>query len=411
MDIIIDLQRLESENEYQYLWRLGQKKDTGSLDLSWDEVAVLMNREFREDESEYRSESAYRKSYTNAKKFYEAGVFNKLDEDTYFKELQIQKRELEKTRKKLQTEKLEYSKFLREDARDEMITEQICTAISSTPSFNIPEYIEPLHTNESYLCVFTDAHYGIEFEIKDLFGNTLNAYSPEIFEERMWNMFNQIVEIIRNRNINELNLWELGDGIDGIIRLSSQLMKLRYGVIEASIRYATFIANWINELSKFVRIKYQMVVDSNHCQLRLCNAPKNSFTEENMSKVMLIIIKEKLKNNANVTIIENPTGMNYGMFSTYSVLGYHGESKNAEKSINEFSRAYQTPIDYVIGGHIHHSISLETGIRSEVLGVRSIIGVDPYGISLNKTSDPGASMFIFDQIKGLTCEYKIKLNC
>lgn len=403
MIVITSYKRFENESDEELIYRVCSDKD---LIGSWQDVADILNDLTGND----FGESTYRKKFQAFQKMLNANQAKFVDTDTRLNDIQMQTRELEKARKKLQTEKLEYSKFLREDARDEMITEQICNAITSTAPFDIPDYIESLHTNQSYLCVFTDAHYGVEFEIKDLFGNILNAYSPEIFEERMWDMFNQIVEIVKDRNINELNLWELGDGIDGIIRLSSQLMKLKYGVIESSIRYAMFISNWINELSRFVRIKYQMVADSNHCQLRLCNAPKNSFTEENMSKVMLVIIKEKLKDNQNVTIIENPTGMNYGMFSTYSVLGYHGESKNAERSINEFSRTYQTPIDYVVGGHIHHSISSETGIRSEVLGVRSVIGVDPYGISLNKTSDPGASLFVFDQLKGLTCEYKMKLN-
>lgn len=403
MNIIHTYKKFENETDEELIYRIcSDKEQIGS----WQNVADIINDLTGND----FGESTYRKKFQAFQKMLNANQSKFADTDAQLNDIQMQTRELEKARKKLQTEKLEYSKFLREDARDEMITEQICNAITSTSSFDVPNYIEPLHTNQSYLCVFTDAHYGVEFEIKDLFGNILNAYSPEIFEKRMWDMFNQIVEIVKDRNINELNLWELGDGIDGIIRLSSQLMKLRYGVIESSIRYAMFIANWINELSRFVRIKYQMVADSNHCQLRLCNAPKNSFTEENMSKVMLVIIKEKLKDNPNVTIIENPTGMNYGMFSTYSVLGYHGESKNAERSINEFSRAYQTPLDYVVGGHIHHSISSETGIRSEVLGVRSVIGVDPYGISLNKTSDPGASLFVFDQLKGLTCEYKMKLD-
>ena len=316
----------------------------------------------------------------------------------------------QKERIKAQTEKLELNRWVRELSRDEMITQYMIDAIQKIEPLKIPEYIAPKHNNKSYLLAFGDAHYGIEYEIKDLFGNVINAYSPEIFEKRMWDLLNQTIEIVLDNKIDELNVWELGDGLQGIIRLNSQLMKLRYGIIDSSILYANFLSEWINELSNYVRIKFQMVTDSNHNQLRICNSPKNAFPEENMSKSMMVLIKERLKNNPNVVIVENPTGMNYSLLSTYQVLGCHGEIKNFANAVKDFSAALGTPLDYVIGGHIHHSKSEDSGINSETIGIRSIIGVDPYGMSLNKTSNAGASLFIFEQGKGKTIEFSFKLD-
>jgi hypothetical protein len=321
-----------------------------------------------------------------------------------------EKLSIQKERYKLQTEKLELNKYLRELSRDELIVEKVIDVINNLEPLRIPEYIEPRQNNKSYLLAFGDSHYGIEFEIKDLFGNTINEYSPEIFEQRMWELMGDVIQIVNKEGITELNIWELGDGIQGILRLNSQLMKLKYGIIESSIKYANFLATWLNELSEYVRIKFQMVVDSNHNQIRVCGAPKNAFSEENMSKVMLALIRERVKDNPNIVIIDNPTGMNFGIFSTYSVLGIHGEVKNLDTSLNEFSRAYQTHLDYIIGAHKHHSNSNEAGIDAEAISIRSIIGVDPYGMSLNKTSNPGASLFEFEQGKGLNCEHKIKLG-
>lgn len=315
-----------------------------------------------------------------------------------------------KERIKTQTEKIEMNRWVRELSRDEMITQYMVDAIQKLEPLKIPEYIAPKHNNKSYLLAFADAHYGIEYEIKDLFGNVINAYSPEIFEERMWDLLNQTVEIVLDNKIDELNVWELGDGLQGILRLNSQLMKLRYGIIDSSILYANFLAEWLNELSNYVRIKFQMVTDSNHNQLRICNAPKNAFPEENMSKSMLVLIKERLKNNPNVVVVENPTGMNYSLMSTYQVLGCHGEVKNHVNAVKDFSVALGTPLDYVIGAHIHHSKSEEVGVNSESISIRSIIGVDPYGMSLNKVSNAGASLLVFEQGRGKTVEYSLKLN-
>ena len=70
--------------------------------MSWTELADIINRECRSDELEYRTEAAYRKSYTTAKRFFDAGVLgNSNQEDNYFKELQIQKDAVYKEKRKL----------------------------------------------------------------------------------------------------------------------------------------------------------------------------------------------------------------------------------------------------------------------------------------------------------------------
>lgn len=375
--------------------------------IEWQDIADLR--------SEYTGEVEHRDTIRKgAKLFYEyynAGWIRNPDDATITPtKASSQIRELQKERYKLQTEKLEVNRWLRENARDELIVEHICQAINDLKPLAIPEYIPPEQGHRKYLCCFGDCHYGIDFEIKDFAGDTINAYSPEIFETRMWDLYNQIIEIVNDRGIRELNLWDLGDNIQGILRLNSQLMKLRYGIIDSSILYADFISQWISELSNYVRIKFQMVLDSNHNQLRICNAPKNAFKEENMSKIILNFIKQRLKGNTNVDIIENPTGMNFTKLSNFTILAIHGEVKNISDSLRKYSIAYKCPIDYIIGAHCHHFTNTEIGRRSEAIQIRSIIGVDPYSLSLNATSDSGASLFVFEEGKGLVCEHKLILN-
>ena len=131
MIFITDLHRLENENEEQFIFRLGSAKDSGELDMSWEQLAEIINKEFRNDESEYRSEAAYRKPYQQAKRYFEANVFKTYkDEDSYFKELQIQKQELEKQKVKTRDEKNELRRIIREEARKESYKEQIIISIS-----------------------------------------------------------------------------------------------------------------------------------------------------------------------------------------------------------------------------------------------------------------------------------------
>lgn len=319
-----------------------------------------------------------------------------------------QRRELEKERIKLQTEKLEYNRWLREEARDELITEKICDAINLLSPIDVPTPIVHGHSGRGYCLVFGDEHYGVEYELKGLFGNILNSYSPEIFEERMWSLLNQTIEIINKENIDTLHVFSMGDFSEGILRVS-QLMKLRYGVVDGTIKYANFISTWLNELSKYVSVKFQST-NGNHTELRMINQPKGTFTEDNMGKVVSEFIKVRLKDNPNFTYIENPTGYIYAQIACNTVLAIHGEVKNMKTAIDEFSRIYNVPIQYLLAGHLHHNKTEEVGVNSEVINVGSIIGVDSYSLSLRKTANASAKLLVFDQLKGKVCEYTLKLN-
>lgn len=393
--------RLDGESDEELLFRIGSNKDAIG---TWDDVANIMNQLTG---SEY-TESKWRKQYNTFVKMFNANRNQITDIDQYTNELDSVRRNLEKERKKLQTEKIEYNKWLRENARDEMIFESIQESISNLTPLSCPICIPEIKREKEFLLCFGDTHYGAEFELKGLSGEVINSYSPEIFEDRMWQLLNEVVDICEKEDISILNIAELGDFVDGILRVS-QLMKLRYGVVDATIKYSEFISNWLNELTKYVRIRYQNT-NGNHDQLRMLGQPKNTFTDDNMGKVISAFIKCRLENNPNFEFIENPTAYIFINIGGYNILGIHGEVRNMEKSLHEFSKMYGIKIDYLLAGHLHHSKVMDVGSCSKVINIPSIIGTDPYAQSLGKVSDSGANLFVFEQDKGLTCQYNIVLN-
>lgn len=402
------LRRLNNETENQALWRIGKAKANGLLgDVTWVEVAEFFNKEFREDETQYYDSSAYRKRYKNFSDAYEELFSQENFTNEEMMTIEEHKRELEKAKIKLRTEKLEYNKWLREEARDELICEKICDAIKTNNSLVSPEPIIVNKANRSAVLAFGDEHYATEFTIYGLYGEIINSYSPEIFEQRMWDLFHQTIDIIKKENLTTLYVFALGDFTDGVLRCS-QLMKLRYGVVEGTVKYANFIANWLNELSKYVKVKYQMVY-GNHSELRMLGQPKGTFKEENTGMFVREMIKTYLENNPNFEMIINPTGLIFDNIEGLNVLGIHGEVKNMENAIKDFSNTYNTNVSILIGGHMHHYKSETVGINKDVINVPSIIGIDDYSMSLNKTSNPGAVLFCIEENKGVTLEYKIKL--
>lgn len=315
--------------------------------------------------------------------------------------------QLKKERYKIQTEKLELNRWLRENARDELIVEHICQAVAQLEPLDIPEPIFAVNQSRAGILVFGDEHYGTEFAIRGLANEIINAYSPEIFEDRMWELLNQTIQICKKENFSKIHVFSMGDFEDGLLRVK-QLMQLRYGVVESTVRYADFIANWLNELSKYVQIEFQ-TTSGNHSELRMLGQPKGTFTQENMSLVVNAMIRIRLADNPNFTFVENPTGMIYAQILDYNICGIHGEVKSMEQAIKDFSQIYHVQLDFLIAGHKHHAKSETVGINQEVINIPSIIGVDDYSLSIHKTSNAGATFLVLEHGRGKTIEYAIKL--
>ena len=399
-----DLKRMEGETQDQYFYRICNMKD--SLGFTWPQMTEIFNDEF----GCKKGDTAYRKKWAAFKSVLDANADKLIGENKYLEEIKLAQRNIEKERKKLQTEKLEYNKWLREEARDELICEQICKAIRELPPLEVPSII--YNQNQPYMdaaLIISDQHYGVEFTIKGLLGEILNEYSPEIFEERMWDLLRQVVQICKKENIQTLHVYDLGDSVDGLLRVS-QLMKLRYGIIESTIRYGRFMTEWLNELTKYVRVNFQMVTDANHSQLRMLGQPKNTFKDENMSYIIAEKFMDRLGDNPNFKFIQNPSGYIFDKLAGYYVLGIHGECKNMADALKNFSNTYKMPIDILIGGHKHHKETENVGFNIDAVSVPSIIGVDDYSMSLNKTADAGALMLLVEDGKGISIEYNIKFD-
>lgn len=383
------------------IYEVCSRKD---LYKDWNEVADVLNKRFN---TTY-SESCFRKAWQYFDRMYSACKDIFATSNDACKEIDVQKRELEKERKKLQTEKLEYNRWLRENAREEMVEEGIYNAISNLKPLDIPKSREIPNSNRGAVLCLADAHFNTEFEIKGLFGEVLNSYSPEIFYKRMWYLRDKVKEIVEREHLTNLHIFGLGDDNDGLLRLTDNLFKLRWGVLDSTLIYADFMAQWFNEISKFVNVELYMVNDSNHNQLRLCSAPKNAFKDENLSKVILHAIKARLENNPCVVVHENPTGYIYANIMGYNVMGIHGEVGSLKTAIDNLSKLYGLRLDYLIGGHKHHSE--EYGFDCEGISVGSIIGIDDYSTSLMRSSNASATMLIFEEGNGLATKHTIKLN-
>lgn len=404
----MDLLQRENESVYDYHKRLiyGKLVDR-SIDADYSELAPYVYGK------EYAPDVARRMMYGSR---FTLDLIDSITEgavktgaEEYINEIQYNKQELQKERMKLQTEKTEYNKWLREDAREELFFEKIIEAIKDCA----PPPVEPLTRSrglfkrEGVLC-FADCHFGKEFKVYGLNDEILNEYSPEIFYERMNQLLAETIKRATENQLSKVKVLFLGDALDGFLR-HSQLMTLRYGVVDSAIYYGKFIAEWLHKLSEKFKVEYHQVC-GNHGELRLLDGRKNDHLDDNIEKIVLEIIRAYNIDNPNLKIVENKSGNIFTSVCGYNILGVHGEMKDSKTAMKDYMTVYNKDIDYLICGHKHHSSLVNCGYQKYIIGIGSIVGSDDYSMRILKSSEASANFLVFEEGKGRTVDYSIVLN-
>lgn len=394
--------KLSGETENGYIFRICSNKDTIG---TWYDVADILNAELGRE----WNESAYRKRYQQGKAYMMEQQDELFESEAYIEKMRKEREELQRERIKLQTEKLEYNKWLREHARDEMFEEKVINSIYEVlGTVQAPNAIPSVKSERCGVLIFGDTHYGKEFTVNGLRGEIINAYSPEIFEERMNRLLAETIQYCQKENLSYIKVLCLGDCLDGYLR-HSQAYSLRYGVVESAIKFADYMAQWFMRLSEHVGIEVGFTT-GNHGELRLLDGRKGQHLNENIETVTTQIINIYHRDNPNFELIPDNCGYIFTEAAGYKLLGIHGEVKDAVDALKEFSNVYDEKIDYLCTAHKHHATYDNCGVRRGVIGVGSIMGSDDFSMKIRRSADASASMIIFEKGKGKVDEHTFVLN-
>ena len=394
--------RYENESEDELILRIGLEKEVIG---TWDDVAEILNKLLG---YEYKS-SKYRKDFQVFQRMLEANQSKFIDGDVQLEEIRLATETLKKERIKLQTEKLEYSRWFREDARDELFEEKVIESIrENIGKQDEIKNIPIIHDERAGVLAIADAHFAKEFKIYGLFNEVLNEYNPEIFYNRMEQLYSETLEYVNKNNLDKIHIFNLGDSVEGFIR-HSQLFSLRYGVIDSATIFGNYLGKWLRTLSKEINIEYHQT-DGNHDELRLLDGKKGQHLNESAGKIISNAIKLINEDNPNFKFTENKTGMIFTNVVGYNILGIHGEVPSLSNAIKDYSDIYNIKIDYIYGGHKHHTEFSNCGVRRGAISVGSIMGIEDFSMTIRKTSDATASIAIFEKGKGKTDEHIVVLN-
>lgn len=319
-------------------------------------------------------------------------------------------------RQKMRDLAAQVNAMYRKEARDELLRETITEAVAQLKPLP-PIVYAPLRQDnpkhrELVLCI-GDMHYGADINLRGLEGETINKYNSGVFEERMEKLLDETVDILQKEQIKEVHVFMVGDLIDGMLR-QSQLVKLEYGMVDSTIRFAEYMSNWIISLANHAEV-HVAACSGNHSEVRPLGSKKREFPNENMERIILWFMAERL-NNYDWCVKIDPA---CELFSKKTVCGYtflllHGD---AEKDIPQFAdetiRLYGKPIDYFVCGHKHRESEYPTGVSPQgtslIIRVPSICGPDSYAQSKGFGGQAGAIGLVMEPGYGRRCVYPIQL--
>lgn len=403
---------------------MDRKKNESYLSFSKRVTRALSNKtiSYKEWAKSLLNENIYgeentRRCFVFFEKFLsilENDEINNIQDENKLQEILIAKKELEKERKKIQTINLEYNQYVRDISRFELFNEKIKEAIDNMPALIFSNTIQDKFNSKqtAVLCI-SDAHNGVEINMQTVFNEPINIYSPDILKKRLNKLADTVIKDYKNNfNYKKLIVFDLGDGIQNILRLSD-IAKLKTGVIDSVLQYAEMISQFLNKIQNELNIQIEFsCLGGNHSELRLISTGRN-WESENLGKVIREFIALRLKDNQNIKV-DPYSDFSFKQIEGINILAIHGN--DSKKNINEISyweQYHNITIDILLMGHFHHQEQISLGYSptgdKEIIIVPSLIGIDEFSRKNRKLARAGAKFILFED-NNKTWEKVIYLN-
>ena len=400
----MSLERKEGETEIQYLWRIGKLVDSGQVG-SWKDIAPMLNKQLR-DEDEYYDESAYRKKYQAAKKFYEE-IFSKQGDDEFRKEQEELLEEIKKERVKLRDERTESNRGIRIEARVEDKLDYFEKIIASQGKIDY-EPLKPaerelikVKSDNDLIIMLSDLHIG------QTFASAWGRYNLEVAKDRINQYLNKIIEIKDRHNSENCFVTLQGDMISNSIHKTIAITN-RENVIEQVISASEMITAFLAELSKiFNKVTVASVV-GNHSRI---DKKEDALKNERLDTLIEWYAKSKLEDFDNIEFIE-PYDNTFNCFVVrnkhYFIV--HGDYDKFDMTgVAKLSMMAGYFPYCILFGHKHYPASTEiNGIKLVQSGSFPGSG-DDHTVELRLSGNPSQTVLVCTE-DGIECNYTVELH-
>ena len=396
MDIITVYKRFNGESDEELIYRItGEKDQIGS----WQDVADILNELLG---TEY-TESKFRKQRQAFDKMLAANQSKFADSDAQLKEIEVQKRELERKKIQFRDERNAWQKQNFTDARVEEKLDKLESELTSLGRTNFDEHNNvSINSDNDMLIILSDLHIGQTFD--SIFGK----YNTDIAKDRLNQLLNEVISTRELHNSKNCYVSLQGDLISGNIHKSIQVSN-RENVIE-QIKIATeLISSFCYELSLHFETVFMSNVSGNHTRM---DRKDDAIHDERLDDIISWAVELSLKHIDNFHVLHRniDTGISDILIRGKSYIAVHGDYDGFNKSgVQNLCLALGFVPYAITYGHLHVcSVDETNGVKMIRGGSLTGCG-DSYTIEKRLTGKPSQMVCICTD-KGVKAYYPIELK-
>ena len=396
--ITLDLKKHKDETELQYIWRLSLAKDSGSLDMTWDELANIFNENLKTD---YGS-SAYRKKFQQAQHFYD-DVFSKMESNDYAQELMEQKRELERLKIQYRDERNAWNKQNYIDARVEQKLDYLEEELRDMGKMNFPEHENvEINSNNDMLVLLSDFHIGQCFE------SAWGKYDSDIAAKRVQQLAEKVRIYGYRHKCENLFINIAGDILSGSIHKTIAITNREDVITQIKIA-SKIIISFCYDMSKYFKHVYITNVAGNHSRI---DKKDDALHSERLDDLVGWVVNSSLQHIENITFMNNRLDIGIAEMNIRGkqYVSVHGDYDKYSKGGVEDLVMMIGYIPYAITyGHLHRcSVDEYNGVK--MIRGGSLAGAgDQYTIEKRLSGRPSQMICICNS-QGVECYYPVELD-
>lgn len=399
---MIDLHKHQDETETQFIWRLGSAKDSGILNITWQDLAHIFNQELRDEDEEW-TECAYRKKYQQAKMFYDE-VFSKLNNEskTSLDEIRDLIGEQYLLKRQLQNENREINKVKRDFVKSISIAEDVIRFFKND-GFRIDISEIPSREKNTdmqkniMVCVVGDWHIG--YKIVNCKGNYFNW---NVANDRLNKYLDECYKLIELYKVDTVYVINVGDMIEGCYMRQTQSQYCEFLQGEQIARFTTLMFRFLHELSLKADVIYDAIAGNhdryNGDKTQNLDGDNLNSTTTPILKYMFGLVENKhviIKNReySDKEIVLNINGL-IGKF----VHGHDHTKDDKNKIKNEMSMD-NCFYDFYVEGHWHNFRCLSENNGRYLITNGCLSGYNDYSTAFGCATNASQTIMIIGQNK------------
>lgn len=367
-------QKAPYSREFLYKVGLFHKNEVPLGERDWNELASELGLE--KTGEQYRSWVNYRQRAEGSQP---------LQFETEESAVTIE--QLQKERIKLRDAVTSYRRYLREDARLEVLIDCIKDAANRIKLPSVSYKGGPAAQTEAIL-LYSDLHLGVECH------NFYNTYNLQVAQKRVAKVVADTLRYCRANKVARLTILNLGDLIHGHIHTDSRIEQ-EQDVIDQVIAASRITAQALSDLQAAAPEVIYRSCSDNHS--RTTANKVESIASENFGRLIDFYLKEALKNTS-IKFAEDNLDYGIGRFSLLNgkvCVFAHGHEDVLNQVWQNYIGAAKEFIDYIFVGHFHNS-KLKSFQGTKVIVNGSLVGTEQYALSKRLFGTAEQTLLIFD---------------